>query len=289
MKDNVLYDKSSAELLALQNHYLDDTYKAAPHTHSRLEISCVKAGFGQYYVDGKWYDVRPYDVFLFNNIEPHCLKVDKGQQLLNMVIHFEPEFIWNNLSRGIDYGFLKVFFDRNNNFENRLDRNNPATKRIYDLMIGIEQEFLNCTEAYDLMIKIKLQSIFVEMIRNFDCVTKTTEENAVVLKDTDAMRKVFVYIKDHLADDIKLDDLANIALMSPSHFSTSFKAFNGVTPIEYIVKSRVARSIEYIRSTNKSMTEIATLCGFNNSTNFIKSFKKVTGKTPSYYRSGEKK
>ena len=104
-------------------------------------------------------------------------------------------------------------------------------------------------------------------------------------KDASAMKKVISYIREHLCEDIKLNDLANVALMSPSYFSTSFKSFNGMSPFEYISQARVARAIEYIRSTDKSMTEIATLCGFNNSTNFIKSFKKVTRRTPSDYRS----
>jgi len=73
-------------------------------------------------------------------------------------------------------------------------------------------------------------------------------------------------------------------MMSQSYFSALFKKYNGITPIDYIIQKRVQLSIEYIKSTDKSMTEIATICGFNNSTNFIKCFKKTTGRTPSDYR-----
>jgi AraC-like DNA-binding protein len=47
-------------------------------------------------------------------------------------------------------------------------------------------------------------------------------------------------------------------------------------------------AVEYIVSTRKTFTEIAALCGFNNSTNFNKAFKKITGNSPSYYRKPEK-
>lgn len=285
MPKKVFFREELTDLLSLHTSCLGDDYHVDPHSHRRLEISCVKSGAGRYIVEDRSYDLCPYDVFLFNNTERHCIRVDKGSQILNMVIEFEPEFLWGNIVSGIDYGFLQIFFERNAKFENRLDRQNPTTRRIYDLLLDIEREFTQKTEAYDLMVKIKLQSVFVEILRNYDYVAKSSVENIAMSKDAGAMKKVIGYIREHLCEDIKLNDLANVALMSPSYFSTSFKIFNGLSPFEYISQARVARAIEYIRSTDKSMTEIATLCGFNNSTNFIKNFKKVTRRTPSDYRS----
>lgn len=279
-----LKNHRGVSLLTMDNHYLDENYSAKPHTHSTLEISCVKSGNGTYMIDGKTYEMQAYDVFVMNNLEPHCIQMPKGGNMVNTVIHFEPEFIWSSMQSDIDYGFLQVFFERNKNFSHRLDRKNPATKSIYNLILQIEQEFVSQPEAFDLMIKIKLQSIFVEIIRNFDYVSESGKENTLHKKDTESMRKVFEYISQHYDEDVKLTDLASVAMMSPSYFSTSFKAYNGLSPFEYLARYRVKQSIAYMRTTGKSLTEIASLCGFNNSTSFIKSFKKVTGKTPSCYR-----
>ena len=191
MESYSLKDDLGRQLLSLENHYLQYPYEAKPHIHNSLEISCVKSGYSEYYVDGRLYDIQPYDVFVLNNIEPHCIRIKPGERLVNMVIHFEPDFIWNNLVGGIDYNFLRIFFERSRNFENRLDRTNPTSKRIYDLMIEIEQEFIKRGPAYELMIKIKLQSIFVEMIRGFDYVAENRQENVSARKDTEAMNRVF--------------------------------------------------------------------------------------------------
>ena len=47
---------------------------------------------------------------------------------------------------------------------------------------------------------------------------------------------------------------------------------------------RIQLAVEEICTTTKSLTEIAMDCGFNNSTNFYKAFRKVTGRTPVSYR-----
>ena len=100
----------------------------------------------------------------------------------------------------------------------------------------------------------------------------------------DRLNTVLKYIDSHLDCEIRLAQLADIAHVSPAYFSTLFKRFNGLSPVEYIVHKRVQRAVEYIRTTSKSLTEIAMSCGFNNSTNFYKAFRKVTGHTPAYYR-----
>ena len=76
--------------------------------------------------------------------------------------------------------------------------------------------------------------------------------------------------------------------MSQNFFTSCFKKINGITPKAYINSKRIDKAIRLIRSTDKSMLEIATLCGFNSSASFNKSFTKTTGKRPlEYRRTGE--
>ena len=55
-----------------------------------------------YRVGDQMYDIRPGDVFLFNNTDPHGLVLDEGQSITHLVIHFEPSFIWNSLANDLD-------------------------------------------------------------------------------------------------------------------------------------------------------------------------------------------
>jgi transcriptional regulator GlxA family with amidase domain len=63
-----------------------------------------------------------------------------------------------------------------------------------------------------------------------------------------------------------------------------FKKYNGMTVSEYISLKRVRLAMEHLKSTNKTMLEIAGLSGFNSLANFNKSFKKIAGATPTEFR-----
>ncbi len=72
--------------------------------------------------------------------------------------------------------------------------------------------------------------------------------------------------------------------MSPNYFSGFFKLSTGFSPIEYLNKMRISRSIELIRETDYTIAQIALDCGFNNLANFNKVFKHFVGNTPSQIR-----
>ena len=110
-------------------------------------------------VDDKVYSIQPGDIFIFNNIETHAIGVYPPDELINMVIHFDPRLIWNIGGNLFDARYLNIFYNRNENFENRLDRKNPSTKEIRRLFLEIEREFYERQPEYELMIKVKLLNI----------------------------------------------------------------------------------------------------------------------------------
>lgn len=282
-----LRDKSGTTLLSLGVHRLTGPHTAEMHSHHELELSWVRSGRGVYHIGDRQYDVAPGDVFLLNNTESHGLFLPESGKLDQLVIHFRPSFIWNSLSNDIDYNFLLIFFERSEHFSNRLDRENPATAHIGELIHDMAREFEEQKICYELLIKIKLQTIFAEIIRNYDYIDNKKAVKPLPESDINQLNEVLRYIDAHLDGELRLARLAEIAHVSPAYFSTLFKRFNGQSPVEYIVYKRVQRAIEYIRTTNRSLTEISLSCGFNNSTNFYKAFHKVTGHTPAYYRQKE--
>ena len=99
------------------------------------------------------------------------------------------------------------------------------------------------------------------------------------------VEKAKAFIAGHYAEsELSVEKLCEHLHLSPAYFSTLFKRYNGLSPVEYVVHRRIQRAIELIRTTSMNLTDIAMSCGFNNSTNFYKAFRKVTGRTPVSYR-----
>lgn len=103
----------------------------------------------------------------------------------------------------------------------------------------------------------------------------------------DDIQNAISYINTHLTDRIMLEDIAKHAGMSSSHLSSVFKRYTGVTPYEYLLLQRIDRAASMLRRTDISVLNLAEECGFGSLANFNKIFKKVTGMTPSGYRSSK--
>ena len=92
------------------------------------------------------------------------------------------------------------------------------------------------------------------------------------------------YMDNNYSEDIKLEDLANMAYMNKFHLISEFKIAYRVTPIEYLILKRIDVTKNLLITTNHSMEEISSLVGFNSQSYFNQVFKKKVGITPSQYR-----
>lgn len=261
--------------------YAPRPIKQAIHNHPMLEISLLKEGKGRYCIKDQRYDMKTGDIFIINNIEEHGIELEQDQSQENLVIHFEPRLIWVP-GNPFDSRYLKIFFDRNSKFSHRLDRNNKVTEEIKNILLEIENEFIEKQQEYSLMVKVKLMNILVLLLRHYGYVKE--EKNEKNYYEVKHLNKVLEYIDQNYCNEIKMQVLADIACMNVTYFSTFFKKYNGITPTEYITRRRITRAEQYLKATDKTILEIAGLCGFNNSANFNKMFKKVTKKTPSTFR-----
>lgn len=98
------------------------------------------------------------------------------------------------------------------------------------------------------------------------------------------LQKSIDYLHLHFNENITLETIAKEAGLSESYFCHSFKEFTGTTPFSYLNRIRIVKGCELLSKTNKKITEIALLCGFNNISYFNRTFTKIIGSTPSAYR-----
>jgi AraC family transcriptional regulator len=91
------------------------------------------------------------------------------------------------------------------------------------------------------------------------------------------------YIYEHLDRDLKLVDLAAIVRISPYHFLRLFKQSLGITPHQYILRSRLDRAKYQLQQGNSNIAKIAIAMGFCDQSHFTRYFKRAFGLTPKQF------
>ena len=104
-------------------------------------------------------------------------------------------------------------------------------------------------------------ALAVQVMRRF------VDPSAMMLEPSNGLSRerlmrVRDYIETHLDDRLTLTDLAEVACLSPYHFSRSFKLALGVGPHRYVMQRRLARAKTLMRRTNQPLALIALQTGF---------------------------
>jgi AraC-like DNA-binding protein/ligand-binding sensor protein len=92
------------------------------------------------------------------------------------------------------------------------------------------------------------------------------------------------YMQEHLNEEISRDDVAEIACLSPSHFSRVVKSSFGHSFTDLLARMRVDKARKLLIRTEKSLIQICLECGFSDQSYFTKVFQKYVGRTPGDYR-----
>ncbi len=99
------------------------------------------------------------------------------------------------------------------------------------------------------------------------------------------LRRVFDYIEANLGRDLGLVELAEVACLSPFHFSRLFARAAGVGPQRYVLQRRVERAKALLRQGDVPLAAIAQELGFADQSHFTNAFRRETGETPGRFRS----
>ena len=91
---------------------------------------------------------------------------------------------------------------------------------------------------------------------------------------------VLQYMAAHLDEPLSIPQLAQLALLSVSHFKARFKDELGVPPAEFQMRARVAEARRLLAAGRRTVTEVAFDLGFSSSQYFATVFKRFTGVNP---------
>ena len=92
------------------------------------------------------------------------------------------------------------------------------------------------------------------------------------------------FIQDNIERDLGITEIANAVDLSPFHFARSFKQATGISPHQYLIKSRIERAKALLAKSELPIVEVGFRVGFKNQSHFTTLFRKLTSLTPKAYR-----
>jgi RpiB/LacA/LacB family sugar-phosphate isomerase len=98
------------------------------------------------------------------------------------------------------------------------------------------------------------------------------------------LQRVFAHVRENIAQELAVADLAQVVGMSQYYFSKLFKLSTGTTPHQYVMRQRVERAQEVLREGRTPLAEVATHVGFETQSHFTSVFRRLSGITPKHYR-----
>jgi AraC-like DNA-binding protein len=107
------------------------------------------------------------------------------------------------------------------------------------------------------------------------------EDNPIQEARVDA---VIDFMTANLHKSITLDQLSQVASLSPSQFARVFKSQTGLSPITYLIKLRMEKAGHLLTTTFRSVKEVIAMVGYGNRHHFLHLFKRHFNTTPTAYR-----
>ncbi|MCR8632629.1 helix-turn-helix domain-containing protein [Paenibacillus radicis (ex Xue et al. 2023)] len=126
----------------------------------------------------------------------------------------------------------------------------------------------------------ELQMLFQSLIY---LVLQDLPEQDELEEESKGIDQSISYMHKHFTNKIKLDALSDIAGLTPTSYSRSFKKAMGVSPVEYLNHVRIESSKQLLQQPDCSIKEISDSVGFGNEFYFSRMFKRTVGISPTVY------
>lgn len=213
----------------------------------------------------------------------HMLKPQDGCENTILLAHtFKKIFLSGFYNSIFEQKYVNPIVNCKNLEYYRFTPDHPVQRQILEKMrtaydIADRNEF-----GYEFRVRDILSSVWVMLLQDtYPIVNKKKIKSSV---DADRIKAMISYIQNNYPYKISVQDIAASANISERVCYRCFMHNIGMSPIEYLLQYRIRSAEDLLISTDKSITEIATLVGFNNSSYFGKAFQAASLCSPKEYR-----
>lgn len=230
---------------------------------SRFAVVIAEFGGGELAVRGKHYRFSASDVLILPEGKGYTL--DLGEAGCAALVLFRPYFLSEDLRSALKSAPITV-------------RPVDGGREVTELSSRLAQEMKRNDRLSHDLCRAYTAQLCVALARSAEAASEPTE----IYPATETALK---YVSEHSAERISLADMAAMCKVSTAYLSRKFKTEVGIGFADYVARFRLERAEAMLREKPElSVTEIAFLCGFNDSNYFSDKFKKHFGISPLKFR-----
>ncbi|SHK13423.1 AraC family transcriptional regulator [Hespellia stercorisuis] len=244
------------------------------HYHEFHKITIFIRGKVQYYIEGKSYDLKPYDIVLVNRNDIHKLTVEPSVPYERIIVYISPGFI--EAYQTEDYDLSYCFQKAKQEHSNVLRVQSLEKSSLFKITNRMERSFSDTEYASDLYRQILFLEFMIQL--NRAAIKNRLEFLDDALYNTKVV-DIMHYISDHLTDSLNIDTLADQFFISKFYMMRLFKSETGYTINNYINYKRLLLARELIVQ-GVPLTQVCFDCGFKNYSTFSRAYKSEFGSAP---------
>ncbi len=249
------------------------------HWHGELEIAYVVNGQMEIKIPSKSFLLQKGDCVAINSNVLHYGAAVMECELRSLV--FSPALIAGNEDFVFAQKYMKPLVTCNNFCGYFIKAGNHEDVAQW-FNCAFEALAKDCY-GYEFIVRENLSRICFFLYGEFN--PQADAQNIPLNQDHLRIRKMLAFIHKNFADALSVSEIAGAADIGERECLRCFQKTIQLSPIQYLLKYRVMQGAEMLLGNpSDSISEIATLCGFDSPSNFSKTFKRFYNRTPREYR-----
>lgn len=253
------------------------------HWHEELEFGFVVEGSVLIECGKNKYTLNKDDIYFINSNTLHAMfKADLQPKSAFRSVVVHGSVIGGKENSIYHRKYLLPITDNNGLRELIFTVKDSCYSKIYGLLTNIWNSENIKVPYHELIVRNELSELFRILLQLSEN-NRTAPSAASIVQET-RLRDIMLFIHDHYAEKITLEDMASAAFISKSEVLRCFKNITGQSPFEYLKNYRLRNAAYMIQNTSDSINTICGLCGFDDHSYFSKVFKAAYGCSPRDYK-----
>lgn len=245
------------------------------HYHPDYEITFSLKSSGKRFVGYSIEDYYPYELVLLGENLPHCWITNQSTE--QYVINFKKEILESALENSPEFVGINKLLKKS---KQGLKFSKATTDKAVPIIMRMNELY-----GFNRFINLLKLLNILSLSENIQLLTFNDYRIKDSIKASNRMQKVYTYINNNYKrENVSVSNLSDQLNMTTSSLCKFIKSITKKTFTELLVEVRLNKACKLLSETDRYISEIAYLSGFNSLSGFNRTFKKVMHVTPKEYR-----